>query len=467
MSGPAGHNTRARAEARPNSHAESQARGAARGQRLWHSGLHAGTKAVTPAKGSGRPLTGTLRHAIGSRFSTDLSEVRLHDDAMAHQITQERGAHALTEGRHIYMGAGALQPGTPEGHARLEHELLHVVQQKQAGGPEASLADEKTTQGGFGAEPPKVIFDIGEGKAAETAHILFDHDDIRADDKALSNAIKAVSNLKGPVIVELHGYASTEGKSDYNLNLSAHRAARTQRELLPYLPEGSEVRLVAHGETNVFGSKRHINRRVGVNIIPKGSRGQGGKALPLNPRAASTDPQPQREGPQVGPQPDAVVPPPILFPRPGTPGFFPNFYRPHATPGIGNPLQLTLPTVRPRCPFAPGTDQMDWFEIMRPLTGRGGQLSTDQTLALAQSWAATSCTYFGMLNPIVGPDLARTLSIKGTNMGLAAAMDQSAYWENPSAADRFDLDLRRQGIETTIIPVSDILVGAYQFLWGK
>ncbi|MFA3916663.1 eCIS core domain-containing protein [Ruegeria hyattellae] len=461
------HNTRGRAEARPAARAERQARAAAQGQRLWHSGIDAGTRAAARVSGSGRPLTGTLRQEIGRRFGADLSGVRLHDDAMAQEIVRERGAHALTEGHHIYMGAGALQPETAEGRARLEHELLHVVQQKQAGGPAASLADEKTTQGGYGAEPPKVVYDVGVSKAVETAHILFEHDDIHIGDKALGNAVNALSNLKKPVIVELHGYTSMEGKRDYNLNLSAHRAARAKRELLPYLPDGSEVRLVAHGETEAFGNKRHLNRRVGVKVVAKGAKGQDGKTLPLNPRAAATDPQPNREGAEVAPEVGATVPPPVLFPRPGTPGFLPGFYRPHTDPSIGGPLRLNLPTVFPRCPFAPGTDEMDWVEIMRPLNGRGGQLSVDQTLALSHSWAATSCTYFGLLSPLLGNDLARTLTVKGTNMGLATAMDQSAYWEHPTAADRFDLELRRQGIETTFIPVSDILVGAYQFIWGE
>lgn len=467
MSKRAGQFTRDRADRRPASKAERDARAAVRGYRLWHAGIDAGTRKAQAPVGSGRPLGGTLRQQIERRFGADLSAVRLHDDAMAHEIAEDRNAHALTEGQHVYLGKAALNPGSTEGRQRLEHELLHVVQQMRAGGPAASLADEKTAHGGHGADPPTTAFELGEGKAAETAHILFEHDDIHIDDKALGDAAGALSNLKQAVIVELHGYASTEGKRAYNLNLSAHRAARAKRELLPYLPAGSEVLLVAHGETDAFGAKRYLNRRVGVNIRTKGKaagQGKGTKAVPLNPRAASTDPQPKGDTRQVEPEPDSTTPPPPILPVPGWVGPAP--FRPHTDPLFGNPLRPDLPRMLPRCPFAPGTDRMNWFEIMRPLHGRGGQLSADQALALTESWAQTACTYFGMLSPFVGKELATTITVKGTNMGLASAMDQSAYWQHPSAADRFDLELRQQGIETKFIPVSDILIGAYQFLWG-
>ena len=447
---------------RPGAQAEQAARTAAHGQHLWTTGLVDAPAARAQPQGTGRPLPQALRRRFAGRLGPDLSCVRLHDDQTGRDVAADRGAHALAEGHHIYGAPEALTAQTPDGLARLEHELTHVAQSERAGGPPVSLADERTGGGGFGATAPRVPYEVAEERAPESAHVLFEHDDIHVDEDTLADAIAFVGGHSTPVILELHGYASSEGRAGYNENLSAHRAARVQRELAPYLPAGSEVLLFAHGETVEFGERYGPNRRVGLRVRPmaQSAGAESTAAVPLNPRATpTTDPQPEA-APDAAPEGPSLADPVVLPPSPWT--LSPQ-YRPRIDFGTPDPLRTDLPILRPGCPFAPGVDQMDWFEIMRPLRGRGGQLTDQQTLSLMGSWSATACTYTRMLTPILGPDLAGQAAAAGVNMGLSSAMETSAYWEHPTEADRFDQYLRQQGVETTIIPVSDIILGIYRF----
>jgi hypothetical protein len=85
------------------------------------------------------------------------------------------------------------------------------------------------------------------------------------------------------VDIDLHGYASTEGAARYNVNLSAHRALAVRRLLMPLLPEGSIVRLHAHGETEAFGAPAQ-NRRVGVDVTERAESAETPSQLPGLPR---------------------------------------------------------------------------------------------------------------------------------------------------------------------------------------
>jgi hypothetical protein len=73
---------------------------------------------------------------IGTQIGADLSKVRLHHDASAHQAAQRENARAYTEGNaqgnDIYFNRGEFNPSTSAGRALIGHEMAHVAQQ-QAG----------------------------------------------------------------------------------------------------------------------------------------------------------------------------------------------------------------------------------------------------------------------------------------------------------------------------------------------
>jgi hypothetical protein len=82
----------------------------------------------------GRPLPGSTRGFMESRFGADFSGVRVHDDARAADSARAVDAHAYTVGRDLVFGAGRYAPGTAAGDRLLAHELAHVVQQRGGAG---------------------------------------------------------------------------------------------------------------------------------------------------------------------------------------------------------------------------------------------------------------------------------------------------------------------------------------------
>lgn len=82
--------------------------------------------AITDA---GRPLDSVTRNSMETAFGRDFSNVRMHDDARAHDNARALQARAYTAGDHIVFGEGAYRPQTPRGRALIAHELAHSVQQ--------------------------------------------------------------------------------------------------------------------------------------------------------------------------------------------------------------------------------------------------------------------------------------------------------------------------------------------------
>ena len=77
----------------------------------------------------GRPLDVATRAFFEPRLHTDLSAVRIHDDATAAASADDVAAQAYTVGRDVVFGAGRHQPRSETGRALIAHELAHVVQQ--------------------------------------------------------------------------------------------------------------------------------------------------------------------------------------------------------------------------------------------------------------------------------------------------------------------------------------------------
>lgn len=80
-------------------------------------------------RGYGQPLPLSVRESMEDKFGANFSDVRLHTDGQAHQISNSFGANAFTQGKDIYFNAGKYDPSSQEGNRLLTHELAHVVQQ--------------------------------------------------------------------------------------------------------------------------------------------------------------------------------------------------------------------------------------------------------------------------------------------------------------------------------------------------
>ncbi len=81
------------------------------------------------SKGKGTQLNGTTRQEMESGFGTDFSNVKIHTDTNAVEMTQELGAQAFTHGKDIYFNNGKFSPDSKDGKHLLAHELTHTVQQ--------------------------------------------------------------------------------------------------------------------------------------------------------------------------------------------------------------------------------------------------------------------------------------------------------------------------------------------------
>lgn len=80
-------------------------------------------------KGKGSMLPKDTLEEMNAKFRYDFKDVRIHDDADAHEMSQSLNAQAFTQGNDIYFNEGKYDPTSPEGKRLLAHELTHVIQQ--------------------------------------------------------------------------------------------------------------------------------------------------------------------------------------------------------------------------------------------------------------------------------------------------------------------------------------------------
>jgi hypothetical protein len=96
----------------------------------------------------GRPLAEPLRREMEARLGADLTEVRVHSDAAAHDSAEALNAHAYTLGAHVVFQRGRYDPASVAGRRMLAHELTHVIQQRS--GP---VSGTPTSQGVAVSDP--------------------------------------------------------------------------------------------------------------------------------------------------------------------------------------------------------------------------------------------------------------------------------------------------------------------------
>jgi len=77
--------------------------------------------------GVGRPLDNPTKSFMNSRFRYDFSDVRIHDDSKANQLTGSVNARAFTYGNEIFMGKNE----STSDKKLMAHELTHVVQNQK------------------------------------------------------------------------------------------------------------------------------------------------------------------------------------------------------------------------------------------------------------------------------------------------------------------------------------------------
>ncbi len=92
----------------------------------------------------GKPLDGTIRAFMESRFGYDFGHVRVHADAQAGASAQALNARAYTVGCHVVFGTGQFSPDTTDGKKLIAHELAHTIQQSRGQTPARSTMNPET-----------------------------------------------------------------------------------------------------------------------------------------------------------------------------------------------------------------------------------------------------------------------------------------------------------------------------------
>ena len=84
---------------------------------------------LSSSLGGGQSMPGALQSQMEGAFGQSFSNVRLHTDPSAAEMSGSIGAKAFTYGNDIYFNQGRFQPDSSEGRHLIAHELAHTVQQ--------------------------------------------------------------------------------------------------------------------------------------------------------------------------------------------------------------------------------------------------------------------------------------------------------------------------------------------------
>ncbi|WDD96738.1 DUF4157 domain-containing protein [Thalassomonas actiniarum] len=87
------------------------------------------SKRISERQGSGQAMNANTRHFMEANFHKDFSNVRIHNDQEANNLSQQLHAQAFTLKQDIYFNTGRYNPESRSGKHLLAHELTHVVQQ--------------------------------------------------------------------------------------------------------------------------------------------------------------------------------------------------------------------------------------------------------------------------------------------------------------------------------------------------
>jgi uncharacterized protein DUF4157 len=98
---------------------------------------------IRSTKGSGNSLPGLTKTFMESRFGADFSNINIHSDNNAAELSNQLNAQAFTVGNNIYFNEGKYQPESFEGKKLLAHELTHTLQQKTSHQLQRSCTDGK------------------------------------------------------------------------------------------------------------------------------------------------------------------------------------------------------------------------------------------------------------------------------------------------------------------------------------
>lgn len=84
---------------------------------------------LNSSKDGGKRMDANTKQEMEAGFGADFSNVNIHTDSKAAQMSEQLGAQAFTHGNDVYFNKGKYNPDSKEGKHLLAHELTHTIQQ--------------------------------------------------------------------------------------------------------------------------------------------------------------------------------------------------------------------------------------------------------------------------------------------------------------------------------------------------
>ena len=187
----------------------------------------AAADSINAAKGGGMQMRPDVRARFESFFGSDLSGVRVHDDANSDQLCRSISAEAFTTGRDVFFARGGYSPGNAKGDHLLAHELTHVVQQGHAGAvsrratPQVMRLDDPKrlttlTEGNGSVGTAKTVAEGGGTAAGIAGSLASGFGNLDEVDGTMKVANGEVANALG-VSGQVNATAATEADGSFGL----------------------------------------------------------------------------------------------------------------------------------------------------------------------------------------------------------------------------------------------------------
>jgi len=193
-------------------------------------------------KGQGSPLSKRVSQEMGQKIGGNFSNVRIHTDDSAIQMSKEIGAKAFTHGNDIYFNSGKYNPENSSGKFLLAHELTHVNQQSGRNTVNSSTIISRTPDDDAKATAKK-IHDALSGT--------------KVDEKAILDALTTLGRDQTKVALLKTTY-KTEYSTELETNIKAKLAADVLSKALFLLnaPQ-AETSTYANATVEKVGKEEH------------------------------------------------------------------------------------------------------------------------------------------------------------------------------------------------------------------
>lgn len=266
----------------------------------------------------GRPLDGETRSYFEPRLGTDLSAVRIHDDASADASARAVGAQAYTVAHHIAFASGRYAPATENGRRLIAHELAHVAQPSAPSAPVVRRRGPSLPEAPPGSCPPRAVgeveasrrdrMDVREVTSPEgaedvlVANFAIEHAAVKGHptDTALWQGLVAEMEAQPDERWEIVGFSDCSGDEAVNDKLRRERAAAV-RALLPPTVQGrvAAVRAAPPGDY-MTGNETPLLRSWNRSALVRHAGGFKTVTLPAEtiearPKAAPETPKPSQD----------------------------------------------------------------------------------------------------------------------------------------------------------------------------